>query len=102
MDDLTFQTSGNICAGLGNGDSMDDMRSRKAKYQQYASRNMFEKQGFIIRIVGISAIVQYMMWTIYLVFPASLTNRSMVAQYAPLVSILAIQTTMMAPCFLGS
>ena len=62
---------------------------------------MFEKQGFIIRIVGISAIVQYMMWTIYLVFPASLTNRSMAAQYALLVIILTIQTTMRAPGNLG-
>lgn len=43
---------------------------------------------------SITVIVLYMMWTRYLVFPGSLTNRSVALQYALLVSILSGQAGM--------
>ena len=49
---------------------------------------------YFIRVLGICAIVQQMLWTIYVIIPVSLTNRSATAQYALLVNILIVQSAM--------
>ena len=58
------------------------------------SYQLYYTKRYFIRVFGICAIVQQILWTIYVILPVSLTNRSVTAQYALLVNILIVQSTM--------